>query len=119
MIGSYSLKHIEECLRRLGTGDAIPIVDDEERDAIRPEHLCLAMFVADLLTERPGIQRCAGVVAVQAELLGEVEQRLAPEDRTPLAEVRLVDPPPRFAVQALSGGVGQQLVGGSGVAVAE
>ena len=110
------LEHRQEVVSGLRSGDPVASIDDEERDAVRTELLRLAGIVADLLTERPGIERRAGLVAVQAELLGEVEQRLATEDRATFAEVRLVDPPPRFAVQPLGGGIGQQLVGRPGVA---
>ena len=81
-----------------------------------PSSLGLASVVADLLAERPGIERHAGLVAVQTELFGEVEQRLATEDRATFAEVRLVDPPPRIAMEPLGGGIRQKLVGRSSVA---
>ena len=91
MIGRYALKYIEERFWRLSTGDAIPIIDDEEWHAcqsklprdfdVRFDGLCIAVAA----------QRCRGFVAIETHGFREVDERIGGKQRTLFTEVRAIE----------------------------
>lgn len=105
----------EKAVAVLGPGDAVPAVDDDEGRAGGAQALGAGGIVAHLPLVAVLGERLAGALAVQSDLLAQVEQVVHAEDGAGLAEVGAEDRVPGFAVLALGGGVGEELVRQVGV----
>jgi hypothetical protein len=90
-----------------GAGDGVAAVDDEERRAAGAQALGLALVGVDLCPVAPVVQRLGGVGAVQADLLGEVEDLVDGPQFARLPEVDAEHRRPRLRATALRGCVGE------------
>src|SRR5690242_9322528 len=115
-LGPHAFEHRRDRLGRLGAGDTVPAVDDEEGDAAhaeRPGHLLVGLHRLPVLAAGQDGQR---LVAVQPHVGRETGERGVVEDRGLIGEVRAVQPLGQLGLPAPRPGQLQQPVRVPGVA---
>src|SRR5690242_11895754 len=91
-------QHVEKTVAVLRAGDGVRAVDDDEGRAGGAQALGAGGIVAHLPLVAVLGERLAGALAVQSDLLAQVEQVVHAEDGAGLAEVGAEDRVPGFAV---------------------
>src|SRR5690606_32183071 len=93
-----------ERFARLGGGDAVAAVHDEERDAVGAALGGLALVGVHLGGELGRGEGVAGGVGVQARVPDDLDQGVVGEDGAPVGEVRIVEGLEDLVLRAVLGG---------------
>src|SRR5215469_15287738 len=118
-LGPHAFEYRRDGLGRLGAGDPVPAVDDEEGDAAhaeRPGHLLVGVDRLPVFAAGQDGQR---LVAVQTHVGRETGERGVVEDRGLIGKVRAVQPLGQLGLPAPCPGQMQQPVRVPGVAAAQ